>query len=200
MASSSPDVKALFNGAPSYIHPKLSQPFEHTEEDGSDYHFNGDEPVEDNWTPLPPIVRSLRITICLSLTAQPQGSGYSHRSRHSEDAIKRGSDGLLDAKLRDQLTHARSMSDRARSLDLTASLSRITEATSGGFPESESPADDDFPHGADSPAMMPSFPSVYGPPASGRSSGGAPGTPQSRRSVRTLDEEAVTSALQNLGV
>jgi hypothetical protein len=59
MASSSPDVKALFNGAPSHIYPKLSQPLEQTEEDGSEYNFSGEfngEPVEDNWTPLPPIV------------------------------------------------------------------------------------------------------------------------------------------------
>jgi hypothetical protein len=196
MASSSPDVKALFNGAPSYTYPKLEQPLEQPEEeeDGSELNYSG-EPIEDHWVPgpLPPI-----------------GTGYAgHRSRHSEDAIKRGSDGLLDAKLH-ALTHARSMSDRARSLDLTASLSRITEASGTGFMP-DSPTEADYQAGSvhDSPGMGApalSFPSVYGPPPTagthgraGSSGGGS--TPASlRRATHTIDEEGVTSALQNLGL
>jgi hypothetical protein len=63
MASSSPDVKALFNGAPSYIYPKLEHSLEQAEEDGSEFNYSEDpvyagDPVEDHWTPgpLPPIV------------------------------------------------------------------------------------------------------------------------------------------------
>jgi hypothetical protein len=114
--------------------------------------------------------------------------------------MKRGSDSLLDAKLREQLTHARSMSDRARSLDLTASLSRITESSSSGFLP-ESPTDADFHTTTDSPNTNTtlSFPSVYGPPASGRSSGG--GTPQSmRRQGRSLEDDSLNSTFQNLGL
>jgi hypothetical protein len=194
MASSSPDVKALFNGAPSYIYPKLEQPLEQAEDDGSEFNYSEDpvyagDPVEDHWTPgpLPPIVSIIQKLVLTSETELPlQGSGYHHRSRHSEDVAKRGSDSLLDAKLRDQLTHARSMSDRARSLDLT-SLSRITESSSTTFMP-ESPTEEEYV-ATDGPAGATlSFPSVYGPPARGSGSG----TPQSVHDV--------AGAFQNLGL
>lgn len=51
-----------------------------------------------------------------------------HRTLTAEDAIKRGSDSLLDSKMKDQLTKPRSLTNRAQSLDLTFSLSRISEA------------------------------------------------------------------------
>lgn len=119
-----------------------------------------------------------------------QGTGY-HRTRHSEDAIKRGSDSLLEAKLREQLSKPRSMQNRAQSLDLTNSLSRITESSSQPMPES--PTETDFTGASSSPVSgsAPLFPSVYGEPLSGRSSGGT-GTPQyMRRGGPPLDDEAV---------
>jgi hypothetical protein len=101
--------------------------------------------------------------------------------------MKRGSDSLLEAKLRDQLSKPRSMQNRAQSLDLTSSLSRITEGA--GAPLPESPTDVDF--GGDGGGSAPHFPSVYGePPASGRSSGGS-GTPQYvHRSGGVMDDES----------
>jgi hypothetical protein len=66
MASSSPDVKALFNGAPSYIYPNLEQPLEQAEDDGSELNYSGD-PVEDHWNPgpLPPIVSCRIVIFCM---------------------------------------------------------------------------------------------------------------------------------------
>jgi hypothetical protein len=70
MASSSPDVKALFNGTPSYIYGNnLEQPVEVAEE--LDGHSYGDE-IESQWTPLPPpppIVRPLPSVVCCNLSA-----------------------------------------------------------------------------------------------------------------------------------
>jgi hypothetical protein len=53
MASSSPDVKALFNGTP-YIYNNLEQPVEVAEELDSPA-YPPDE-ADSHWTPLPPIV------------------------------------------------------------------------------------------------------------------------------------------------
>ncbi|KAJ7293343.1 cytoplasmic protein [Mycena rebaudengoi] len=89
----------------------------------------------DYWTPLPPI-----------------------------DAIKRGSDSLLEAKLKEQISKPRSLQNRAQSLDLTYSLSRITESSSR-FPPPESPTTSTGETGGNSSptsATAPSFPSVYG--------------------------------------
>lgn len=191
MASSTPDVKALFNGTPSYIYNKLEEPVEAVEELDSPAY--GADEADGHWTPLPP---------------PPIGSGYlHHRSRHSEDAIKRGSDSLLESKLRDTLSHPRSISNRAQSLDLTHSLSRITEGSaaarsaSGG---SDSPTETEFTATSNSPSSgtTPLFPSVYpNAPVSNRGSG-APGTPQSMRRGPTLDEEVqeVSRVISNLGL
>lgn len=89
----------------------------------------------------------------------------------SEDALKRGSDSLLEAKLKDQLSKPRSLTNRAQSLDLTYSLAKISELGSGMAPP-ESPTTSTA--GADtggnsSPVSVtaPSFPSVYGTPVTG---------------------------------
>ncbi|KAF7306713.1 KH domain protein [Mycena indigotica] len=134
MANSSPDVKALFN-SPAYIYN-----LEHNERQSNHVTTSS----LDYWTPLPPI-----------------GSGIPHRTRHSEDAIKRGSDSLLEAKLKDELTKPRSMQNRAQSLDLTYSLSRITESR---LPPDSPTTSAGETGGNSSPisATAPSFPSVYG--------------------------------------
>ncbi|GBE78141.1 hypothetical protein BKA93DRAFT_733553 [Sparassis latifolia] len=184
LASSSPDVKALFNNSPSYI-----------------YHVEEEEDVEpqpnyvpgpsssDYWTPLPPI-----------------GSGVPHRARHVEEALKRGSDSLLEAKLKDQLAKPRSLTNRAQSLDLTYSLSRISEAPrmGSGLSRPDSPDHSAAGTGTDgtsSPisATAPSFPSVYGPPA-GRS--GVVGAPIGRGGL-PMDQDAVDEVarvISNLGL
>ncbi|KAF8922320.1 cytoplasmic protein [Mucidula mucida] len=142
LANSSPDVKALFN-SPAYIY-KLED-----EDNQGAYLPNHNL---DYWSPLPPI-----------------GSGIPSRTRTTEDALKRGSDSLLEAKLKEQISSSkpRSLSNRAQSLDLSMSLSRITEST--GLPPPGSPTNSTGGNSSPTSATAPSFPSVYGPPMSSRS-------------------------------
>ncbi|KAJ6519587.1 cytoplasmic protein [Mycena sanguinolenta] len=171
MANSSPDVKALFN-SPAYIY-NLE---EHGDPQANAYLSVGGS--LDYWTPLPPI-----------------GSGM-HRTRHTEDSIKRGSDSLLEAKLKDQISKPRSLQNRAQSLDLTYSLSRITESSSR-LPPPESPTTSTGETGGNSSptsVTAPSFPSVYGTSIS-RSAviGAAIQRPE-------LDVEEVSRVISNLGL
>lgn len=130
-----------------------------------------------------------------------QGTGIPHRTRHADDALKRGSDSLLEAKLKEQISKPRSLQNRAQSLDLTFSLSRITESSRHPGPESPTTSTGDT-GGNSSPtsATAPSFPSVYGPPMSARSA--VIGT-SAQRSGRVLDDEAVeevSRVISNLGL
>ena len=130
------------------------------------------------------------------------GSGVPARTRQGEDALKRGSDSLLEAKLKDHLSKPRSLTNRAQSLDLTMSLSRITETTRLSRPES--PETSLTETGGSSPTSItaPSFPSVYASPVSSRS--GAPSAHGSiGRSGRVLDDdsvEEVSRVISNLGL
>ncbi|KAH6917634.1 cytoplasmic protein [Coprinopsis sp. MPI-PUGE-AT-0042] len=182
MASSSPDVKALFN-SPAYIY-NLSQ----AEQEDQDTSFipNSAGSETDHWTPLPPI-----------------GSGV-HRTRHSEDAMKRGSDSLLEAKLKDQLSKQtpRSLNNRAQSLDLTYSLSRITE-NSTNQPRPESPSTStggELTGGNSSPNSVAalSFPSVYGPPSRSSLGSNPPMTRHDGHDGSPIDE--VTRVIAGLGL
>ncbi|KAF8895055.1 cytoplasmic protein [Gymnopilus junonius] len=179
MANSSPDVKALFN-SPAYIYNMESQ-----EDLDTNYIPGPPAPGVDYWTPLPPI-----------------GTGMPHRSRHSQDAIKRGSDSLLEAKIKEQVTkQPRSLNNRAQSLDLTYSLSKIAESGSQ-YTVPESPTTSTGGTGGNSSpnsATAPSFPSVYGPPLSARSSGVFG---QSRPSHPHDDEaiDEVSRVISNLGL
>ncbi|KAF8585543.1 hypothetical protein K439DRAFT_1646564 [Ramaria rubella] len=144
LANSTPDVKALFNNSPSYVY-KLP---EHEEQDEVRAGYGG-----EYWPSLgPPPMRT--------------GHGVPvHRSRHREDPAKRGSDSLLDAKIKEQITKPRSLTNRAQSLDLTFSLSRISEQSARLPPPSPTASTTDT--GATSSptsGSAPSFPSVYGPP------------------------------------
>ena len=141
-----------------------------------------------------------------------QGSNVPHRTHHTaEDALKRGSDSLLEAKLKDQLTKPRSLTNRAQSLDLTFSLSRISEAPRGsGLSRPESPdtsVTGTGTGGTSSPtsATAPLFPSVYGPPGGSRGAvAGAPGgLGHMGRSGLGLDEDPVddvSRVISNLGL
>jgi len=146
------------------------------------------EPPNDYWTPLPPI-----------------GSGFHHRTRHSEDAIKRGSDSLLEAKLKEHVTKPRSLTNRAQSLDLTYSLSRLAEPASR-LPPPDSPTNSTGDTGANSsPTSMtaPSFPSVYDRPLSSRASVISGPSSSMGGSSRGLDPDAleeVTRVISNLGL
>ncbi|KDR84755.1 hypothetical protein GALMADRAFT_107026 [Galerina marginata CBS 339.88] len=181
LANSSPDVKALFN-SPAYIYNMEAQ-----EDVETNYIPGPPVPGVDYWTPLPPI-----------------GTGMPNRSRHSQDAIKRGSDSLLEAKLKEQITkQPRSLNNRAQSLDLTYSLSKIAESGSQ-YAVPESPTTSTGGTGGNSSpnsATAPSFPSVYGPPLSTRSSG-VFGQPQLRPG-NSFDDEAVdevSRVISNLGL
>ncbi|KAJ7492857.1 cytoplasmic protein [Mycena latifolia] len=170
LANSSPDVKALFN-SPAYIY--------NLEEHGDPQANYLSASSLDYWTPLPPI-----------------GSGIPHRTRHTEDALKRGSDSLLEAKLKEQISKPRSLQNRAQSLDLTYSLSRITESSSR-LPPPESPTTSTGENGGNSSptsATAPSFPSVYGTSIS-RSA--VIGTAIQRTD---LDVEEVSRVISNLGL
>ncbi|EIN13575.1 cytoplasmic protein [Punctularia strigosozonata HHB-11173 SS5] len=185
LAASSPDVKALFNGTPSYVY-NLEQ---HDEMDSPRSSFPGTQESEDFWTPLPPI-----------------GTGY-HRQRHShsEDALKRGSDSLLESKIKsDKFGKPRTIQNRAQSLDLTTtmSLSRITESSSIQPPDSPTTSNGDD-NGSPTSMTAPSFPSVYGQPMSQRSSLNSGAQQSIRRGGRVLDDEAVeevSRVISNLGL
>ncbi|KAJ7655057.1 cytoplasmic protein [Mycena polygramma] len=173
MANSSPDVKALFN-SPAYIY-NLEERGEHQHH--ASYLSGGSL---DYWTPLPPI-----------------GSGIPHRTRHTEDALKRGSDSLLEAKLKEQISKPRSLQNRAQSLDLTYSLSRITESSSR-LPPPESPTTSTGETGGNSSptsVTAPSFPSVYGTSISRSAVIGA-----AIQRPDGLDVEEVSRVISNLGL
>ncbi|KAI0768502.1 cytoplasmic protein [Trametes elegans] len=193
LASSSPDVKALFNNSPSYI-------YHVEEEDDYDVQSNYVPGSSGNgyWPPMAPI-----------------GTGMHHRTHTAEDAIKRGSDSLLESKIKDQLTKPRSLTNRAQSLDLTFSLSRISEAPRSGLSRPESPETSlggTGTGGTSSPssATAPLFPSVYGPPAGARGTVvGGPGTALGTgqhpmgRSGMGLEEDPVdevSRVISNLGL
>ncbi|KIP11478.1 hypothetical protein PHLGIDRAFT_27945 [Phlebiopsis gigantea 11061_1 CR5-6] len=179
LASSSPDVKALFNGSPSYI-------YHVEEEDDYDQPNYVPGPATDYWSSL-----------------NTMGSGLQNRARQAEDAVKRGSDSLLEAKLRDQFSKPRSLTNRAQSLDLTMSLTRINEASSR-LSRPESPETSLLETGGSSPTSVtaPSFPSVYASPATSRSA--APSVHGTiGRSGPVLDDEAVeevSRVISNLGL
>jgi hypothetical protein len=179
-------VKALFN-SPAYIY--------NLEEHGDPQASYLSGSSLDYWTPLPPIVSPLPF-YCPSYADMTQGSGIPHRTRHSEDAIKRGSDSLLEAKLKEQVSKPRSLQNRAQSLDLTYSLSRITESSSR-LPPPESPTTSTGETGGNSSptsATAPSFPSVYG---SSISRSAVIGTAIQRPD---LDVEEVSRVISNLGL
>ncbi|KZT74830.1 cytoplasmic protein [Daedalea quercina L-15889] len=192
LASSSPDVKALFNNnthhspAPSYI-------YHLEEEDDFDTQANYvPQHATDYWTPLPPI-----------------GSGVPSRAR-GEEALKRGSDSLLEAKLKDQLAKPRSLTNRAQSLDLTYSLTRINEVPrSSGLSRPDSPetatGTGTGTGGSSSPisATVPLFPSVYGPPSGSRGAVVGNSEHPMNRGALVMDQESmdeVTRVISNLGL
>ncbi|KAF9014931.1 cytoplasmic protein [Cyathus striatus] len=124
----------------------------------------------------------------------PIGSGIPHRTRHSEDAMKRGSDSSLEAKLMGQqsLTKPRSLQNRAQSLDLTMSLARVAESPASlnlGPPDSPTLSGCDT--GGDSSPSSLTFPSVYAQPSMASSRGHSSESPPT---------EEITRAFSNFGL
>lgn len=182
LANSSPDVKALFN-APAYIYNEHLDP---------EVNYMP-EPAIEYWTPMPPIVCLVVLNNYLTDVGW-QGSGAPHRTRHSEDALKRGSDSLLEAKLKEQISKPRSLQNRAQSLDLTVSLSRITESLRGAPESPTTSTGDTGGNSSPSSATAPTFPSVYGP---------RPTAVGTSAQDLALDEEAideVSRVISNLGL
>ena len=115
----------------------------------------------------------------------------------------------MEAKLKDQLTKPRSLTNRAQSLDLTYSLTRINEVPrSSGLSRPDSPetaTGTGTGTGSSSPisATVPLFPSVYGPPSGSR--GAVVGNPEHsmNRGALGMDQESmdeVTRVISNLGL
>lgn len=134
---------------------------------------------------------------CLYTLLQRTGHGVPvHRSRHKEDPAKRGSDSLLEAKIKEQISKPRSLTNRAQSLDLTFSLSRISEQSSRLPPPSPTAsATDTGATSSPTSGSAPSFPSVYGPPSSLNPVIGAHRLPQ--QTDATVEDE-VARVISNL--
>ena len=123
------------------------------------------------------------------------------RTRHIEDPAKRGSDSLLDAKIKDHISQQprNTPQNRAQSLDLSISLSRITES-GNAHAQIESPThsvngDESDP----ASATAPSFPSVYGPPGSATRSA-VIGHPNERSDFDEDTADEVARVISNLGL
>ncbi|KAH8120635.1 cytoplasmic protein [Phellopilus nigrolimitatus] len=189
MASSSPDVKALFDS-----HSNSSQPQTSRRLPIQDSVY--DSPSTDYWTPLPMI----------------GGQPPIGRTRQTEEPFKRGSDSLLQEKIKEKLNKPRSLQNRAQSLDLTFSLARISEATSALPPDSPTTSIPDEDLSRPASATAPSFPSVYGPPVTAANTAMNAGMSiplrtsslhAGSRSARILDDESVdevSRVISNLGL
>ena len=112
-----------------------------------------------------------------------------------------------------QLTKPRSLTNRAQSLDLTFSLTRISEAPRSGLSRPESPdtsVTGTGTNGTSSPtsATVPLFPSVYGPPGTGRTAisgtlignGAAHGTTRPGMGYEEDPVDDVSRVISNLGL
>ncbi|VDB84505.1 unnamed protein product [Peniophora sp. CBMAI 1063] len=188
MANSSPDVKALFNNSPKYIY-HLEEAQESLESQHSYL------PPNDYWNPQPSI--AARHGRFLSMSHADEGAPGAMLAAQRLDEDKRVSDSHLESRI-GQLSKPRSLSNRAQSLDLTYSLSRITEGSSRYPLPPDSPTNS-IGERSSSPASAtaPSFPSVYGPTGAGRTPIGA------HRGVRSLDDESVeevSRVMSNLGL
>lgn len=174
MASSTPDVKALFN-SPSHVYrvPEQDEPDEDGYYSRSSY-TTSSSGLNDYWNPTPTATR---------------GGGLQHGlpppGRVIDEPYKRESDSFLESKMREKLSQSakpRSLTTRAQSLDLTSlSLTRSVNSnpnthknknasgTTASISESpdrpDSPSDSGTNPSPPTSAMIPSFPSVYGPSA-----------------------------------
>jgi hypothetical protein len=149
LASSTPDVKALFNN-PSGVY-KLDERDEYEDPSHTRSSYGSNVPMNEYWG-------SPRVL-------QPP--------RPVDDSFKRGSDSLLESKLKERSVYSkpRSLTNRAQSLDLTSlsrsgSINTISEALKGSADEEEEDLalGNLIPPSPPASATIPSFPSVYGPP------------------------------------
>ena len=128
-----------------------------------------------------------------------QGSGIPSRTKHADDALKRGSDSLLEAKLKEQIGKPRSLTNRAQSLDLTKSFSRLTGDSSSSMLPPESPTTSIGDTGGNSSPTSVSFPSVYDPTMSSRTAVvGSSAQLGGAADVGDIDE--VSRVISNLGL
>ena len=112
--------------------------------------------------------------------------------------------------MKDQLTKPRSLTNRAQSLDLTYSLTRINEVPrSSGLSRPDSPetatGTGTGTGGSSSPisATVPLFPSVYGPPPGSRGAVVGNTEHSMNRGTLGMDQESmdeVTRVISNLGL
>ena len=195
MANSSPDVKALFNNSSPYIY-HLDEAQESLESQAS---YLPPPSINEYWPPQPPIARHGRfLSMSHADETLPQSATLA-RIRLGEGS--RASDPAFEQRLKDSGLKPRSLTNRAQSLDLTYSLSRISE-NAARYPPPDSPTNsigDTGPSSSPSSATAPSFPSVYGPSSSSR----APMGQGLRGSGAQLDDEhveEVSRVISNLGL
>ncbi|QRW19428.1 meiotically up-regulated protein [Rhizoctonia solani] len=174
LASSTPDVKALFNN-PSYVY---NLP-EHDEADdigfGRNFTVSGPPLTADMWSP--------------PMNYRP-GFSLTH-SRAMEDSVKRGSDSLLESKLKERISKPRSLQNSGGDSDSGISHAQGPKsgphfAHFGRAPgildpydqrtiRSASPTDYSTTPSSPTSATIPSFPSVNGPaPVNGNNINGLP--------------------------
>ncbi|KAH9176952.1 hypothetical protein EDB89DRAFT_2112417 [Lactarius sanguifluus] len=122
LANSSPDVKALFNNSPSYIYH-----LEEAQESLDSQPSYAPAPVSEYWAPQPPIGRHGRFLSMSHANDDPTLVNIPGRLRGDDG---HGADPLKEPKFKDQAGKPRSLTNRAQSLDLTLSLSRIAEGSS----------------------------------------------------------------------
>ncbi|KAI0034911.1 cytoplasmic protein [Vararia minispora EC-137] len=191
MANSSPDVKALFNNSPSYIY-HLEEAQESLESQHSYL------PPTDYWNPQQTIAARHGRFLSMSHADESLPPAGLAAYQGPNDDEKRGSDSFLEARLGQLSTKPRSLTNRAQSLDLTYSLSRITEGASR-YPQPPDSPTNSVGERSSSPASAtaPSFPSVYGPSSASRMPIGG-----HRASRSTLDDETaeVSRVISNLGL
>ncbi|EJT97951.1 cytoplasmic protein [Dacryopinax primogenitus] len=162
LAASTPDVKALFNQTnfvynipenESYPAPGYQPPTHF----GSDAHLP--PPVGNEYWQAMPSLMGVNPGLHRRFgSIDTPHAGIAQTMRTGDDVVKRGSDSLLEAKLKDYVNKPRSLSNRAQSLDMSslASISRSGSTTtvraaspSGSITNSTPPS-----------ASTPYFPSV----------------------------------------
>jgi len=162
LTNSSPNVKALFDNSP------VTYSYSIEDDDDSTYMT----PQSDYWHHLPPPI--VRPSVC-SCSVRPLITSlkgiWNPWPRETPGRCDQAwVDSLLESKLKDHLSKPRALSNRAQSLDLTFSSSKITEASR--YPPPDSPTTligDTGPTSTPPSVTAPSFPSVYGPPKANRS-------------------------------
>ena len=138
LANSTPDVKTLLRNSLQYAYSVA----EATETDDVTSRFNGVSlQSQGEYNPPPPVFPvSVFSSLPCPLMSLQARTGLINAPRQDDEAIKRGSDSLLESKIREYARQKQGAS-RAHSLDLSLVLARIVEG-SPDDPHATEPQDD----------------------------------------------------------